>query len=128
MNDDDGRSGSNWTGSPSDAEDDETLQAKLRGNLESNKVPGLTSLGVAYVGRGTGGGSGVFLNGRGNTEVTSGESTPVSSVRILDVNILICLKAVVRQCEGNGTRRKIITPAPDVADFEGKSGTAKHVE
>jgi len=59
--------------------------------------------------------------------MASGEGTPVSCVRILDVNILICLKTVVGQCKGNGTRREIITPAPDVADFEGKSGAAKHI-
>jgi len=56
-----------------------------------------------------------------------GESTSVSCVSIFDVDILICLKGVVGQCEGNGTGCQIITPAPDVADFESKSGTAKHV-
>jgi len=59
--------------------------------------------------------------------VTGGKGTAVTSIGILGVGILICLKTVVGQGKRNGTGCKIITPAPDVADFKGKSSTAKHV-
>jgi len=60
--------------------------------------------------------------------MASGKSAAVTCVRILDVDILICLKAVVRHGKGNGSGRQIIAPAPDVTDFESKSSAAEHVE
>jgi len=59
--------------------------------------------------------------------MTCGKGTAVTCVSVPGVGVLSSIETVVRHSESNGSRSKIITPAPDVADFESKSSSAKHV-